>query len=299
MKITKTLPNNEKIDMAVNFWNFPGGEIGVKLSPFNLRYIYANEPKYTTITHRIASSNDFMALALTVDALRQMDDTPIRLVLPYVPYARQDRTCVKGESFSLQVFTKLLNSLELQKVTILDPHSSVTPALINNVRVIDQIEIISKWEDFKKMIMTTHATFVSPDAGSNKKVSDIAGYMQHLEFIRADKLRDLSNGHIKETIVYADDLKGETVVILDDICDGGKTFVELAKVLKKKNVEKIILYVTHGIFSKGLAELYNNGIDEIWTTNSFQTEIVDYPNYPVRDTPKLVPTATLDIETLL
>jgi ribose-phosphate pyrophosphokinase len=97
---------------------------------------------------------------------------------------------------------------------------------------------------------------VSPDAGSNKKIFDLAksiGYDG--EIIRCDKLRDISTGKIIETIVYHDDLCGKDAIIVDDILDGGKTFIEIAKVLKQKNVGKIYLIVTHGIFSNGYAEL--------------------------------------------
>jgi ribose-phosphate pyrophosphokinase len=109
---------------------------------------------------------------------------------------------------------------------------------------------------------------VSPDAGANKKTFEVAKYFS-TNFIRADKLRDLTTGQIKETIVYADDLTGKTAVILDDICDGGRTFIELAKVLKAKGAAKVILFVTHGIFSAGLDPLFAGGIDAIWTTDSF------------------------------
>lgn len=274
---------------------FSGGEVGFKLDENNHRFKHFN--KNVAIVARIQKSEDFFALAMATDALRRFQDNPIELFLPYTPYARQDRTCVGGESFSLKVFADLLNSLNFEKVTVFDPHSHVIEACINKVKVVSQYQIISKWEGFKRRIFQG-TIFVSPDAGANKKTSEIAGYFQHKEFIRADKLRDLSNGNIKETVVYCDNLKGEDVVILDDICDGGRTFIELAKVLKKKNSGKVILYVTHGIFSQGLDVLYKNGIDEIWTTNSFKTEFTDFPEYPVR-TRTVEPTAILDIKELI
>jgi len=115
---------------------------------------------------------------------------------------------------------------------------------------------------------------VSPDAGSNKKIFDLAksiGYDG--EIIRCDKLRDISTGKIIETVVYKDDLLGKDAIIIDDIIDGGKTFIEIAKCLKQKNVGKIYLVVTHGIFSAGHSEL-GDYFDGIYTTNS----IKDIPN---------------------
>ncbi len=79
-------------------------------------------------------------------------------------------------------------------------------------------------------------------------------------FIRADKSRNMATGQITETVVYADDLTGKACVIVDDLCDGGRTFIELAKVLRAKGAAKIALVVTHGIFSKGKEPL-NKYID--------------------------------------
>jgi ribose-phosphate pyrophosphokinase len=63
-------------------------------------------------------------------------------------------------------------------------------------------------------------------------------------------------------------LKDKHVIIVDDICDGGRTFIELAKVLKSNKVKNITLFVTHGIFSKGVDALFENGIDNIITTDT-------------------------------
>lgn len=247
---------------------FPGGEVGIQIDDSNIPYNFTNAA-YQTIVARIQDSNDVMRLLNAVDALRRLNPLPIKLFMPYVPYSRQDRACNPGEAFSLGVFANLINSLNFESVTICDPHSDVSPAVFHNCKVISNLDIISAWPELREAITQPNVVFISPDAGANKKTSVLAKEAGHSEFVRADKLRDLSNGQIKETIVYSEDLTGETIVIADDICDGGRTFIELAKVLKAKNAAKVILYVTHGIFSKGVKPLFEGGIDEIYTTNSF------------------------------
>ena len=247
---------------------FPAGEVGIQLKTTNYAYKYTKAP-YQTIVARLKNSNDILRLLNVVDALRRFDPTPIRLFMPYLPYSRQDRVCNDGESFALGVFVKLINSMGFEKVTIADPHSDVSTAIIDNVNVLSQIDIIGKFDAFTKRVMQRDVIFIAPDAGSNKKISKLAGYFSHTDFLRADKLRDLATGNIKETIVYADKLDGQTVIIVDDICDGGRTFIELAKVLKKKGAAKVVLFVTHGIFSKGSKPLFADGIDEIYTTDSY------------------------------
>ena len=89
--------------------------------------------------------------------------------------------------------------------------------------------------------------------------------------IRASKERDVTNGKITGTSINVESLKGLPCYIVDDICDGGRTFVELAKILKEKNCGDIYLYVSHGIFSNGTDGLVKN-IKQICTTNFFSSE---------------------------
>lgn len=255
---------------------FPGGEVGIKLDTENYKFTHHVSGTITVVA-RLQSAMEVLELALIKDALVRLigGSVKINLLLPYVPYGRQDRVCVRGESFSVQVFARLIAAMSFNQVTIVDPHSEITPAIFEtlgvSLRVITQLEVIQRFDDFANRIMKG-VVFISPDAGANKKTADIAKYFAHSEFIRADKMRNLATGEIKETIVYADNLGGRDVVIADDICDGGRTFTELAKVLKAKNAGKVILYVTHGIFSKGTDALLGYGIDEIFITDSWGGE---------------------------
>ena len=251
---------------------FPAGEVSVKLNATEYAYRSIEEPN--VIVARIQNSDDLFKLANLKDALERLDNNPINLFMPYLPYARQDRVCDKGESFSLKVLANFINSLNFNKVTVVDPHSLVSEAVIDRVQVISQLDVLNKYTKFIPTLMKS--TLISPDAGSNKKTAEVAGWLDKDNFVRADKLRDLSNGKIKEIIVYCDDLQGKDVVIVDDICEMGGTFIGLAAELKKMNCGKIILYVTHGIFggkaeavTNTILKLHNGGIDEIWTTDSY------------------------------
>lgn len=254
-------------------FTFPAGEVSIKL---NNNYGYFEYGGENTILARIQNSDDLFKLALLKDALGRMDKNPINLFLPYVPYARQDRVCDKGEAFSLKVFANFLNSLQFNKVTVIDPHSLVSEALIDRVKVITQLDVINKNLEFSKR--AAGCMLISPDAGANKKTAEVAAFFNHSSFVRADKLRDLTNGKIKETIVYFDNFYGRDVCILDDLVEKGGTFLLLAQELKKKSCGKVILYVTHGVFGgkekdSVIQNLLNNGIDEIWTTNSYRNDI--------------------------
>tara|TARA_R110000765_G_scaffold304395_3_gene398398 strand:- start:183 stop:845 length:663 start_codon:yes stop_codon:yes gene_type:complete len=215
----------------------------------------------------LRTPEDVMKLLMVKDALdQQLNAGLVSLNMPYIPYARQDRVCNFGEAFSLKVFCNLINSCNFETVWVQDPHSDVAPALLNNIAITSSSSIVESdrhvWRKYEG------ATIISPDAGANKKVASLCKVLGKDTFIRADKVRDLSTGQITSTVVYCDDLKGQDCLIVDDICDGGRTFIELGKALKAKGAGNVGLYVTHGIFSKG-KEVFDNSIDDVYSHNDW------------------------------
>lgn len=249
-------------DKQIKTFNFSGGEVYVKVE---------NNEDFVKIVANLQSSDDIMQLLMITDAIRRDDNlAKIAVIIPYLPYARQDKITEKGESLSLKVFCDLINTQNYDHIAVLDAHSDTAKALLNNAEFIEQDELlIDVFDEFS----LGFDYLVSPDFGASKKIYKSSSLLD-IPVIQANKARN-SKGEIIKTEVYCDDLMNKSVLIVDDICDGGRTFIELAKVLKDKGAKFISLYVTHGIFSKGLDCLFEAGIDKIYTTNSFLT---DYEN---------------------
>ncbi|MNF53273.1 Ribose-phosphate pyrophosphokinase 2 [compost metagenome] len=238
---------------------FPGGEVLVQLpQPVDhAERIYVNAS--------LRGSDDVMALLLTVDAIRRQNPyADLILHLPYVPYARQDRVCNEGESLSIAVMAQLINSCNFDKVRILDPHSDVTPALIKNVHITEQSSVFANvhpcWDDIY---------IVAPDAGAYKKSYKFAQYVNAAGVITCNKVREMATGKILG-LTCSDDVVNKKLFVLDDICDGGRTFIEVSALLREK-AASIELGVTHGIFSKG-QQVVAECFDKVYTTNSFHGE---------------------------
>jgi ribose-phosphate pyrophosphokinase len=231
---------------------FPGGELGVnigKLLSFGEEVILA-QPR---------NSDEIMMIPMIVDALRRIrgHTIPIVLQLLYTPYARQDRVCNFGESLSIKVFADLINSLELQTVRVYDPHSDVTSALINRSSIVGQDKVVTDYLlrlSYQKPDPSS-VFLVSPDAGAEKKILAVSKALGRPWVTYATKVRDSATGEITSVKLINEVQPNKTAIIVDDICDGGATFVALAKCLKEVNVKDIKLFVTHGIFSKGLSPL--------------------------------------------
>lgn len=234
--------NNKKIES----FNFSGGECHVKITP-------ADITDHTMIWAKLHSSDAVMQLLMIVDAVRQVSpDTKIDVTIPYFPYARQDRVCNAGESFSVKVMAGLINQLNCQSVTVYDPHSQITIDALDHCKIVTLTDIVFN-SVLANEIKQNNITLIAPDKGAKEKVQEF-GTKLGREVICASKVRDTETGNIVATEIY-DDVSGKDCVILDDICDGGRTFTELAKTLADNGAGKIYLYVTHGIFSKGLAVL--------------------------------------------
>lgn len=234
----------------VKYFKFPGGEISVNIFP-------AFNPRNDNVTIKafLSSSDDILALLLTVDAIRKVSHgAALELVIPYIPYARQDRVCNFGESFSLGVICELIKSMKFNSIITYDSHSDVFMNIIGDVKHFICVELIKK-SILDSFMKEKNIVLVCPDEGAKHRTFRCSLYYNK-KIIYCSKQRDLSAGTIIGLdIDYNGNEKNKNFLIVDDICDGGRTFIEISKQLKENGAKEIYLYVTHGIFSNGFCEL--------------------------------------------
>lgn len=250
---------------------FPGGEVYIKIDQKE-----DNRFRSFRIESLIRGSNDIMELLMLTDAVRREfgPDISIDLVMPYLPYARQDRVCREGESLSIKVFCDLINSQNYTSVEIWDVHSDVGMALLNNANNIDQ------WRFVKKVsigIDEKDFYLVQPDCGAEKKTIKCSIEIGKKIAISSSKTRDSEGNVSGTTLSLMHEIEEEdNLLIIDDICDGGKTFIEIAKEIRKITNANLFLYTTHGIYSKGIQPLLKY-YKHIFTANPFADAVnADY-----------------------
>ena len=246
-------------------FTFKGGEEHIKIKEF-LPHLPV------TITHRINSSSDLIRVVMANDALRRIGHKEIHLYMPYLPYARQDRVMVKGEPLSIRVFAQIINSCNFESVTVLDPHSDVGPALIDRIQIDTNHEFVklALHDLHLKEIDHDQIAVISPDAGAYKKIYKTCESAQFTgSLVLCNKVRNLKTGEIIN-MSFDGDVTDKVCLIIDDICDGGRTFIELGNQLKSRGAKSVILIVTHGIFSYGTEPLVGV-IDSVYSTDSFRT----------------------------
>lgn len=272
--ITLDLVNLEKSQIKYKISQFPDGQQTIDLIDWNDLVVYDDAVK---ISSRLNSFKDLELIICATAAIRNIK--PNREIALYVPYfmgARSDRKFVDGGvNYLKQVICPIINSLNFVTVITLDPHSDVLEACLNNYEKLDNHTVVkyALTEIDNKKDVKERICLVSPDAGAYKKIFDVAKKFQIQNVVTANKVRDMRTGNILKTEIpdlpgsVGDDLQ---YVIIDDICDGGRTFNELAKAIKAQRADaKIYLVVTHGIFSAGFKELSRN-FEHIYTTNSYR-----------------------------
>jgi ribose-phosphate pyrophosphokinase len=270
MKMKKlNLAYPEKSDVKFTISKFPDGQQSLDIETGKAWIEGAD----ITIEARISTFRDLELIICANQDLLEMKAKSVSLYVPFLLGSRSDRKFKEGGiNYLKKVICPIINLQNFSCVTVLDPHSDVSEACLNNYSKINNFSLVKSALTGidNKNGAQNRIVLVSPDGGALKKIYDVAEEFQIPNIVTAMKHRDIKTGKITHTEVpdlskYGEDNK---FVIVDDICDGGRTFVELAKEIRKQNaISDIYLIVTHGIFSSGLDELSKH-FTKIFTTNS-------------------------------
>lgn len=258
------LINPQQSDIAYKTMVFPDGQPHIKLDLSNI----TDFTEGVEIVARIANPSDLFMVLLAKDALEAHGFERFGLNIAYLMAARMDRQMTEGEPFSLRIVAAIINQAGFHLITIFDPHSEVSTALILRSKAIGNEQFVKNCiEHFYQNKPQDDYVLISPDAGALKKIYKVAQFVDAPSVIECSKKRDVKTGHLTGFSSNVVGFEGKTCFIVDDICDGGGTFIGLADLLKKRNAGKVVLIVSHGIFSKGF-DLAN--IDAIYCTDSYK-----------------------------
>lgn len=221
--------------------------------------------------------NNFLDLELIVCAVKSLRALKVKTIFLNTPYFLGSRSDIKFEegsnNYLKDVISPIVNRLQFENVMIMDGHSIALENCITNYFPLDNLRLVNWSLGMMNHSKDKNIVLISPDAGANKKIYKIAEQISYYDdIVTCTKIRDTKkDGKITVTKVPIsfDDHGGKDFVIIDDICDGGATFINIAKGIREKTSSgKIYLIVTHGIFSKGFEEL-KKYFDNIYCTNSY------------------------------
>jgi ribose-phosphate pyrophosphokinase len=237
--------------------------------PFNVFFDWAYENDEELVT----------LIYLSKHYREKNPDSPQYLSIKYCPNARMDRTKNDDEVFTLKYFCEAINSLGFKKVTVLDPHSNVTQALLDRVVVNSPRDVI--FGVVEKLGLTEEDYVYFPDEGACKRYADLFPFKKNV--LIGHKVRDWETGKIQGLRITGPNgevwsprhFEGRRVIMVDDIISYGGTLAYSADELKKLGFEHVYAYATHTENSvldpeNGtlLKRLEDGTVDRIYTTDS-------------------------------
>lgn len=233
---------------------YPDGSFYVEVTDFTLEFNF-----------EVNSYSDLWTLNQIVDVYNHNNLRPI-VTIPCLLDAQADRRFKHNQPHSLKLVLGFLNNLKADFIVFHPHNSEVVEALLDNVVIIDNSDFIKK---VLKEVDTSNLVLMSSDAGGFKPLMKLCENIYwEGEVYSASKSRSYING-ISKLIQQIDrqDFGGKDILIIDDICVKGGTFLGLSKMLKERNIGKIYLAVSHltlPVISKELSDSF----DMIFTSDS-------------------------------
>lgn len=268
IKFNETILKEERFpDNTLRLLDFPTSE--VKANNI-IKWYYENDAELFTL------------ICVTKHINEKFPEAKISLNIPFFPHSRMDRTKSSEEVFTLKYFCDIINSLNFKQVIILDPHSNVTPALLDRVVVKSPRSII--FDVVEKLGLTEEDYVYFPDEGACKRYSDLFPFKKNT--LIGHKVRDWETGKIQGLRISSPEgyefedghFMGCRIIMIDDIISYGGTLAYSADELKKLGFKHIYAYATHTENSildpeKGtlLKRLEDGTVDHIYTTCSTYT----------------------------
>lgn len=231
----------------VDFGQFPNKESYLPIKELDVRPTNKVKFDYT-------EDGDIILLGMLKQWLDDMKATA-ELYISYMPYSRMDRP--NGEySVALKMMAQLINDMEFTSVTVREPHSEATLGALKNAGadwwVADRIRTVVK--------MSYADTLFYPDDGALKRYDTSETGMS---FAVGSKKRTFGTGNIDEYSIKGD--VGINVLIMDDLCSRGGTFIRAAMLLKEQGARHVELLVAHCENNVFTGEVFNY-IDRIYTS---------------------------------
>ncbi|MCC6013149.1 MAG: ribose-phosphate diphosphokinase [Candidatus Verstraetearchaeota archaeon] len=208
-------------------------------------------------------------LFLLIDNLKDLGAKKIKVVVPYIAYARQDRRFREGEAISINTILKLIEKIGADEFITVDIHKEYSLNTIKiKTRNLNAIEVIA---DYLKNINFNNPYVLAPDKGALERAKKL-GEIMKCEYGYFEKYRDRISGAIKIEEVDID-FKNRDVIIVDDVISTGGTIAITAKIVKEKGARRVIATCTHALLVKdALEKIKSAGVDEIIATDTVENE---------------------------
>lgn len=196
------------------------------------------------------TSDEIMRLMSGIDAAKRAGAREIVVILPYFPYARQDKKDQSRGPIGAKMIANMLESAGATSLITFDLHADQIQGFFEIP--VTHIEGKNVFSDYIASIADENTVLCGPDAGSGKRVKRmkdqlISRHGLNLSYVMMDKTRKEAN--IIDTMEIIGDVTGKNVIILDDMVDTAGTLCKAAEVLRNAGALDVRAIIAHGVLS--------------------------------------------------
>ncbi len=249
---------------AVSFKDFPDGETYVRIdADLKGRDVLLIQSTYNP------QDKNLIQLFLLIDAVKQMNPEKLRVVVPYLAYARQDKQFKKGEPLSIKVIEEIIEKLGVDELYTIDIHE---PKVLNHLKIkAKDLSAMPLFGDYFKKKKMSNPLVIAPDDGAIHRAETVAKILDS-EYVSLDKFRDKDTGEIK--MDYKElNVKKRDAVIVDDIISTGGTMIKAIQMIKNQGGGSVYVAATHTILiGEAKSKILSAGAAEIIGTDTIPSE---------------------------
>ncbi|WP_019200604.1 ribose-phosphate diphosphokinase [Tsukamurella sp. 1534] len=282
---------NDWIDNKKNLMLFSGrahpelaqqvaDELGIEVTPQTARD-FANGEIFVRFEESVRGSDAFvlqsdpypvnqwlMEQLIMIDALKRGSAKRITAILPFYPYARQDKKHRGREPISARLVADLLKTAGADRIITVDLHTDQIQGFFDGP--VDHMHAQTMLADYvREHYGTANMVVVSPDAGRVKVGEKWADALDGAPLAFVHKTRDPNVPNQVKSNRVVGDVAGRTCVLIDDMIDTGGTIAGAVGVLKEAGAKDVIIATTHGVLSDPATErLASCGAREVIATNT-------------------------------
>jgi ribose-phosphate pyrophosphokinase len=215
-------------------------------------------------------NDNLIELLLYLDAFRRASAHELTVVVPYFPYARQDRMANGREAISARVVANLFENQGADRVVFVDIHNPAIQGFFNIP--VDPLTAIPVLGDYFRKPIFQNAAIVSPDVGRAGLAGKYAEYL-NLPLVVMHKRRD-HNHHVTISHVVGD-ISGRIPIIIDDIIASGSVFEQIDSLYKEGAIGKAYFSITHPVLLPSAIDRLNKDdrIAKVVVTNTIKIPV--------------------------
>lgn len=249
--------------------SFPDGETFVKIEE-NVR----GEDVFVMQSTSPPTNHHLMEMFIMMDAVRRASASRITAVLPFYGYARQDRKDQPRVPITAKLVANLLVAAGANRILTMDLHAQQIQGFFDIP--VDHLYAAPVMYEYLKSKDLPDLVVVSPDVGGLKMAH---AYSQVLEAGLAIVAKRRKSATEIESMTVIGEIRGKTVLMVDDLTETAGTLTAAAALLKKKGAKRIYACVSHAILNDlGIKRLRNSSIDELITTDTVLRPEIDGVN---------------------